>query len=138
MKKLITLPLTLLILASCTHQKNDQFFSSYFTAQEKLAHDQALKKSDIETLYEQASKLDESNLTEAIKRLNNLENIKEQREAFKEISTQSISLAKKKNFKKGYLAECPMAKARWIQKGEAVQNPYYGSKMFSCGSSKRL
>ena len=32
------------------------------------------------------------------------------------------------------VAYCPMAKHNWLQKGEQVQNPYYGKAMPSCGS----
>ena len=31
------------------------------------------------------------------------------------------------------VVKCPMAKARWIQKGSAIKNPYYGNKMLTCG-----
>jgi hypothetical protein len=28
---------------------------------------------------------------------------------------------------------CPMVKEEWIQKGDAVENPYYGQSMLQCG-----
>ena len=28
---------------------------------------------------------------------------------------------------------CPMARKYWLQKGDAVQNPYYGKQMSDCG-----
>ena len=31
-------------------------------------------------------------------------------------------------------AYCPMAKASWLQTGKVIENPYYGSEMFDCGS----
>ena len=31
------------------------------------------------------------------------------------------------------VAYCPMARKRWLQKGEAIANPYYGRKMADCG-----
>lgn len=37
-----------------------------------------------------------------------------------------------------HLAHCPMAfdnrGARWVQRSEAIKNPYFGSEMLSCGS----
>jgi Protein of unknown function (DUF3347) len=36
------------------------------------------------------------------------------------------------------LAYCPMAKRSWLQREEQVRNPYYGSKMSSCGEFKPL
>ncbi len=33
-------------------------------------------------------------------------------------------------------AFCPMANASWVQTGETVANPYYGSEMLTCGYFK--
>ena len=33
-------------------------------------------------------------------------------------------------------AFCPMAVRPWLQKGETLRNPYYGSQMLTCGSFK--
>ena len=35
------------------------------------------------------------------------------------------------------VAMCPMVNKPWIQKDGAIQNPYYGSQMLSCGSFKK-
>ena len=35
------------------------------------------------------------------------------------------------------VAVCPMVNKPWIQKDGAIQNPYYGSEMLSCGSFKK-
>ena len=35
------------------------------------------------------------------------------------------------------VAVCPMVNKHWIQKDGAIQNPYYGSEMLSCGSFKK-
>ena len=35
------------------------------------------------------------------------------------------------------VAVCPMVSKPWIQKDGAIQNPYYGSEMLSCGSFKK-
>jgi hypothetical protein len=32
------------------------------------------------------------------------------------------------------VAYCPMAKRSWIQKEDAIRNPYYGKSMLTCGS----
>lgn len=31
---------------------------------------------------------------------------------------------------------CPMVDKQWMQKGEAVRNPYYGKSMLACGEKK--
>ena len=35
-----------------------------------------------------------------------------------------------------YYQYCPMYKAGWLSNTEEVNNPYYGSKMLKCGSTK--
>ena len=35
------------------------------------------------------------------------------------------------------VAFCPMENKPWLQKDGAIQNPYYGSKMISCGDFKK-
>jgi hypothetical protein len=32
------------------------------------------------------------------------------------------------------VAFCPMVRKPWMQQGEAIANPYYGSQMLTCGS----
>jgi Cu(I)/Ag(I) efflux system membrane fusion protein len=34
------------------------------------------------------------------------------------------------------VAFCPMVQKPWLQKGEAIENPYYGKEMLACGSLK--
>ncbi len=36
-----------------------------------------------------------------------------------------------------HIAYCPMANKPWVQKGTAINNPYYGSAMSTCGSIKK-
>lgn len=31
------------------------------------------------------------------------------------------------------IAFCPMAQKYWLQKGEAIKNPFYGKAMSDCG-----
>ncbi|MEW5984133.1 MAG: metal transporter [Acidobacteriota bacterium] len=35
------------------------------------------------------------------------------------------------------LAYCPMVKKHWLQKGNEIANPYYGSQMLRCGEFKK-
>lgn len=62
--------------------------------------------------------------------------IKEVRESFKQLSQTFIAEGDKTEMKKMNLikAECPMAKAQWIQSEGKIKNPYYGSSMLDCGS----
>ena len=34
------------------------------------------------------------------------------------------------------VAVCPMVQKPWLQKGEAIENPYYGKELLTCGSLK--
>lgn len=36
------------------------------------------------------------------------------------------------------LAYCSMADASWLQRGEQIRNPYYGSQMLTCGELRPL
>ncbi|MFX1705702.1 DUF3347 domain-containing protein [Chitinophaga sp. CC14] len=65
-----------------------------------------------------------------------------QRVAFSALSNDFISLAKKSGMNNGqlYVDFCPMAMndkgAYWISGDKAIQNPYFGEKMMTCGEVK--
>lgn len=60
-------------------------------------------------------------------------NIEELRESFKQLSNLYIANTDKKDMKNLIVAECPMAKAKWIQTKGGIRNPYYGKSMLECG-----
>ncbi len=58
------------------------------------------------------------------------------REEFGILSEKMIAYQKQlgaKGNKKAQAFVCDMAKKSWLQEGDAVRNPYYGSKMLKCG-----
>lgn len=64
-----------------------------------------------------------------------------QRNTFMGLSNHMYELAKTSKSSQGlYWQYCPMANnnkgAHWLSKEEAIKNPYYGSKMMSCGEVK--
>lgn len=61
--------------------------------------------------------------------------LKAQRKSFEYVSSAVIALAKQfqMNNETVYIQYCPMVKRSWLNEVEAVQNPFYGSKMYSCG-----
>jgi hypothetical protein len=61
--------------------------------------------------------------------------IDELRESFKSLSSVFISHGDKKELQNVMVAECPMAKAKWIQVKGGIRNPYYGKSMLDCGQS---
>jgi hypothetical protein len=61
------------------------------------------------------------------------------REGFKKLSRTLTDYVKRADpdasRKRGLkIFYCPMVKEEWIQKGEAVENPYYGKVMLKCGN----
>lgn len=64
--------------------------------------------------------------------------LKAQRENFKGISTSFIALTKdlKINDAPVFVEYCPMVKSAWLNEVKAIQNPYYGSEMYDCGTVK--
>jgi hypothetical protein len=60
-------------------------------------------------------------------------NIEELRTSFKALSEVYLENGNKKEMTKFQKANCPMAKAKWIQKPGTLRNPYYGNSMLDCG-----
>lgn len=61
--------------------------------------------------------------------------IKSFRKSFKGYSKNMLALLKKEGQPPDvFVAECPMANAKWIQRGKQLRNPYYGKEMLECGS----
>jgi Cu(I)/Ag(I) efflux system membrane fusion protein len=68
--------------------------------------------------------------------------IERQREAFKTLSTRLIALADmlpptRAVAERLFVLHCPMAPGDWLQKSDAVANPYYADSMKQCGSVVR-
>ena len=64
--------------------------------------------------------------------------IDHQREHFATLSSNILALAKafKLNTVTLYKQYCPMKKKYWASETAAIKNPYYGSKMVTCGETK--
>lgn len=65
-------------------------------------------------------------------------NIQKQRDSFFNLSDNMIEIAKKFKLsdKSVYVQYCPMAEGSWLSNENKIVNPYYGSKMLSCGNVK--
>lgn len=61
--------------------------------------------------------------------------IKIQRNSFWALSSAMLKLASEfqLNVKDVYVQYCPHAKKSWLSEVEVIQNPFYGSMMYSCG-----
>lgn len=66
------------------------------------------------------------------------EDIAHQRDHFKKLSDNmhAIVVAFKANNAETYWQYCPMKKASWLSNSKDIRNPYYGSRMLTCGSVK--
>jgi hypothetical protein len=64
--------------------------------------------------------------------------LKAARAADKPLSASLIKYLADNKAGKGVYHEafCPMAKASWLQTGQAIENPYMGKAMLSCGELK--
>lgn len=70
--------------------------------------------------------------------INRNKDLPHQREHFIKLSNNIYALVAnfKANASEAYLHYCPMKKASWLSESKEVKNPYYGSKMLTCGSVK--
>lgn len=79
-----------------------------------------------------------SSLKKGAKAIAESKNIETQRKSFYSLSDNMIEVAKKFKLsdKSVYVQYCPMAEGSWLSNENKIVNPYYGSKMLSCGSVK--
>jgi hypothetical protein len=90
------------------------------------------------TIGEQAGAMgaDGTAVAAATATLGKASSLDEARQAFGPLSQAVVAMASEAGWKglDGVkLAYCPMAKHTWLQKDEAVRNPYYGKAMANCG-----
>jgi hypothetical protein len=75
-------------------------------------------------------------LLKQIEKMSRETDLEKQRIAFAELSVTMWKVIKKSDDLKEdvYLQYCPMKKTYWLSNEAAIRNPYYGSKMLTCGS----
>lgn len=89
-------------------------------------------------------KLAIANIKPIVKDIAAMHDIEHQRNSFKPLSEEMVSLAKRSpSFGRTlYVQFCPMADknkgASWISLNEKISNPYFGDKMLTCGSVKEV
>ncbi|MFP6582054.1 MAG: efflux RND transporter periplasmic adaptor subunit [Candidatus Hydrogenedentota bacterium] len=129
-------------------------YDAYFSAQQALSHDDAeTANSFLDTLYKNIESLDltiatddeQKQLGEIIATIADRasgDSIEVVRETFREASSAILTLENSFGHAGDatvYEASCPMAfgiGASWLQTSGQVENPFYGSEMFDCGSIK--
>lgn len=151
-KYIITLVFSLfsMIFVSAQTKSNPQvskLYQNYIAIKAALASDDADKTSKAATEFiKTASTIDyklvsEGNLTILKKdatAISEARSINTQRETFLNLSDNMIALTKqfKLSDKPVFVQYCPMADGSWLSDEKKIVNPYYGSKMLSCGSIK--
>ncbi len=78
-------------------------------------------------------------INEGLKTINASDDIAEQRKLYAGVSEGLYKSVKA--FGVGetvYYQHCPMAKASWLSNSKDIKNPYYGSMMLTCGSTKEV
>ncbi|WP_026309766.1 DUF3347 domain-containing protein [Niabella aurantiaca] len=141
--------------ANATVSKLESLYQSYFSIQ------QALVRSDAKTVAQKAGEL--AGLVRSVKMgelsarehnvwmsvmkkldqqaaaLKGASGIEKQRAAFASLTETLYPLIKASGSPyKVYYNHCPMyhGGAYWLSKEQGIKNPYYGSKMLTCGSTK--
>ena len=137
----------------------DDYFKNYLQLQSALAHDDATKALEtINLINQQLKHIDTLSSSDSIKAsydkyfskikssvlaLTSSSNITDQRAVFETVSINTFELAKQFGWNSTlYNIYCPMALdgkgASWLSSTEKVENPYYGSDMYSCGYIKEI
>lgn len=120
-----------LVLISFPVFANELKVENYVKMQEALAKDDFTVALNV---HKNLCQKDLAHHSEAYKDCKkNFKNIDQLRDSFKQLTILYIANAKKEELKGLMVAECPMAKAKWIQKEGSIANPYYGESMLECG-----
>jgi hypothetical protein len=117
--------------------------SSYLEMQSQLAAD---KFDGLQTASQgitlQAAQMGPAGeaIGKAVRAVEAATDLKSAREAFGVLSDAVIAAARAEGWAQlpdVKVAYCPMAKRSWLQTGDKIRNPYYGSTMLECGEFKK-
>lgn len=151
-KYILTFALSLFTIISISAQKTNnanisKLYNQYIAIKNALAADNADQTSKAALDFIKiagtvdAKLLSEGNINSLRKdatAISEARTIQKQREYFYNLSDNMIAVAKKFKLsdKSVYVQYCPMAEGSWLSNENKIVNPYYGSKMLSCGSIK--
>jgi hypothetical protein len=116
---------------------------SYLEIQGRLAADKldGIKPAAV-AIGEQGTRMgtEGTAIVKAAKAIEDAADLKAAREAFGALSDAVIAAGTAEGWKDIpdlRVAYCPMIKKSWLQKDDAIKNPYYGASMSSCGEIKK-
>jgi predicted negative regulator of RcsB-dependent stress response len=147
MKKLVvSIVLGLVMLAGASVQASDAMkaiVASYLEIQGRLAADKldGLKPA-AGAIGQQAARMGTEGMAiaKAAKAVADAVDLKTARESFGSLSDAVIAAGNAEGWKDVpdlRVAYCPMIRKSWLQKDDAIKNPYYGSMMLTCGEIKK-
>ena len=129
---------------AATSEPMKAIVASYLDIQSQLATDKIdTVKAQAHSIGEQAAKLQQggSAIVTAAADVEKAADIKAARDAFGPLSAAVVAAAKAEGWADVgglKLAYCPMVKQTWLQSGEAIQNPYFGKAMSTCGEFRKM
>jgi hypothetical protein len=122
--------------------------TAYYGVKDALvATDAAKAKTQAATLTSALNKVDAAKMPTTNKKalttakttaiaISKTTDVAAQRKQFERLSASMITLVKATKPARTNVMYCPMVKASWLSDTKEVKNPYYGSKMLTCGSVK--
>jgi len=148
MKRLLILAAVALVAAASTPLRASEemkaIVTSYLDIQAQLVADKTdTIKTQAHAIGEQAGKMGQpgAGVAKAAADLEAAADLKAARTAFGALSEAVVAAAKGDGWTdvSGLkLAYCPMVKHPWLQKGDKIQNPYYGQAMPGCGEFRKM
>ncbi|MDR7130636.1 hypothetical protein J2X69_002993 [Algoriphagus sp. 4150] len=144
MKKLILSTLILLSFAAiATAQDTDEILKNYLVLKDALIASDNEKSGNAasvmaKSIAEAGDFPNKKELSKLADEVNKSKDLEKRRAAFAPFSEAMYTYAKNQDSipQVLYYQYCPMKKSYWLSAEAGVKNPYYGSKMLTCGSVK--
>ena len=115
-----------------------QAFAHYEAIRAALAADHVKDVSRHATaLAPLAEKVGGKEARESAEMVGAAKDLKAAREQFGKLSAALIPAFEKARLDGVNFFTCSMSEQSWAQKGKAIQNPYYGKSMLTCGTPKK-
>jgi hypothetical protein len=121
----------------------DRVLAPYLRIQAQLANDTSdTVKADADAMAAAAAALGTAGapIASAARELSAASGLAAARDAFGKVSDALLAYTDATQAPVGAdtaRAYCPMVKKSWLQKGEAIRNPYFGKSMLGCGVIKK-
>jgi hypothetical protein len=143
MKKTLIFLAATIIGVTAFAQQMDKILSSYMQVKDALVKSDSKSTGEFAITLRQAIEAskpfsEKESLLMAVHHLQTASGIEQQRVSFADVSMILWKVIRKsKDVKQEvYYLYCPMKKMFWMSNESEIRNPYYGSKMLTCGNVK--